>query len=309
MQRQGQSFATDPSAQARPATHREAAPAKINLTLSVLGRRHDGYHEIESLVAFAGIGDVVTLSVGPEKGVASAGPFAGDIDGRNLLETALDLLREHDAELQLGTVALDKHLPVAAGLGGGSADAAALLRAVRRANPERAGRVAWREIAKSLGADVPVCLAGRPALMSGIGDRIEPLAAPGLPPAAVVLVNPRRPLATAQVFRALGAGPTPEHTLPPPPPGPFADLSALIGYMRERGNDLERPALRLLPEIGEVKAALAAAGQCLFAGMSGSGPTCFGVFADDGAAARAADVLRRTQPGWWVAATRLECSH
>jgi 4-diphosphocytidyl-2-C-methyl-D-erythritol kinase len=308
VQRQGQSFAADPSAQARPATYREAAPAKINLTLSVLGRRPDGYHAIEGLVAFAAVGDQVTLSVGPQDAVTTTGPFAAEIDGPNLLQAALRLLREHDPELRLGSVLLDKQLPVAAGLGGGSADAAALLRAVRGANPDRAGRVNWHELARRLGADVPVCLAGKPALMSGIGDRIEPLAAPGLPPAAVVLANPRLPLSTAEVYRALGAGPAPESDLPSRSLGRIADLVTLVEYMRQRSNDLERPALRLLPAIGDVKSALAGQAGCLFAGMSGSGPTCFGIFADEAGAARAAEALRRAHAGWWIVATGLDRS-
>lgn len=290
-------------------SYREIARAKLNLTLGVLGRRPDGYHEIESLVAFAAVGDVVTLSPGPGTSVSVSGSFAGDIDGRNLLETALDLLRERDPQLRLGSVALDKLLPVAAGLGGGSADAAALLRAVRRANPERAERIPWHEVAVRLGADVPVCLAGRSALISGIGDRVEPLGAPGLPPVAAVLVNPRRPLATAQVFRALATGAVQRDRGGPTQAGPFVDLSGLVDYMRHRGNDLERPALGLLPVIAEVKAALAAQPGCRFAGMSGSGPTCFGLFADDAAAARAAGALARARPHWWVVATRLDCSH
>jgi 4-diphosphocytidyl-2-C-methyl-D-erythritol kinase len=317
---------------------RETARAKVNLTLSVLGRRPDGYHEIESLVAFAEIGDRLTFSPGPECSVATSGPFAGDIEGRNLLEMALELLCELDAGLQLGTVLLEKHLPVAAGLGGGSADAAALLRAVRRANPERTGSVAWHAVAARLGADVPVCLAGTPALISGIGDRIEPLgAAPGLPSMAAVLVNPRQLLATAQVYQALaasspsprtsrgeGRGPHPRiksgagsnplpteawgegtDTAHSASVGPFPDLAALVAYLRARGNDLERPAISLLQVIADMKAALIAQPECLYAAMSGSGPTCFGLFADDASAARAATTLARLNSLWWIVATRL----
>ena len=169
---------------------REIARAKVNLTLSVLGRRSDGYHDIESLVTFADIGDLVTFHPGPDCRITTSGPFAPEIEGPNLLEKTLSLLRELDPGLVLGAVELEKNLPVAAGLGGGSADAAALLRAVRAANPERAGRIDWHRLAARLGADVPVCLAGVPALIRGIGDRIEPLAHK-LPPLACVLVNPR----------------------------------------------------------------------------------------------------------------------
>ena len=285
---------------------REIARAKINLTLSVLGRRADGYHEIESLVAFAAIGDQVVLTPGPECRVAASGPFAGDIEGANLLETALAYLRDLDAKLQLGTVLLEKNLPVAAGLGGGSADAAALLRAVRRANPERAGAVPWHELAARLGADVRVCLAGTAALISGIGDKVEPLgAARRLPPATAVLVNPRLPLPTAQVYRALAAGPAPAGAHPPAPPGPFADLATLVDVMRRRGNDLERPATALLPAVADIKAGLAAQPGCCIAAMSGSGPTCFGIFGDDVSAAQAAAVLATLHPHWWVVATQV----
>ncbi len=285
---------------------REIARAKINLTLRVLGRRADGYHEIESLVAFAEVGDRVALTPGPECRVTASGPFARDIDGPNLLETALALLRERDATLQLGAVLLEKILPVAAGLGGGSADAAALLRAVQRANPERAGALPWQELAARLGADVPVCLAGIPALISGIGDKVEPLgAAHRLPPMAAVLVNPRLPLSTAQVYRALAAGPAPASRQPLAPPGPFSDLASLVDVIRRRGNDLERPATALLPAVADIKVELAAQPGCRIAAMSGSGPTCFGIFVDEEAAAQAAAALAAMHPRWWVVATQV----
>src|SRR6476646_10188178 len=187
----------------------ETARAKINLTLTVLGRRLDGYHELESLVTFADIGDRVVLHPGPDCRVTASGPFATDIEGPNLLNRTLALLREADRDLLLGAVELEKNLPVAAGVGGGSADAAAVLRAVRRVNPERAGSIDWHGLAARLGADVPVCLAEIPARMRGVGDRIEPLdAAHRPPPLAAVLVNARVPLPTAQVFTALAASHT-----------------------------------------------------------------------------------------------------
>ena len=321
---------------------REIARAKINLTLTVLGRRPDGYHDLESLVTFAGIGDLLALHPGPDCRVTTSGPFAADIEGPNLLERALTLLRELDPALLLGAVELEKNLPVAAGLGGGSADAAALLRAVRAANPDRAGGIDWHALAARLGADVPVCLAGEPALIRGVGDRIEPLApAHRLPPLAAVLVNPRVPLPTAQVFRALAASSPslrpsrgegrgegqpqmPEQasaTHPNPLPAgewgegtravtgvaSFPDLETLIAYMRARGNDLEPPAISLQPVIADVKAALATQPGCRLAAMSGSGPTCFGIFGDEASAARAAGVLGRAHPAWWIVPTRLDC--
>ena len=284
---------------------REIARAKINLTLSVLGRRPDGYHEIESLVTFADFGDVVSLQPGSAPEVATSGPFAAAIDGPNLIERALTLLREAEPGLRLGAVALEKNLPVAAGLGGGSADAAALLRAVRRANPDFATRVPWETIAARLGADVTVCLAGRPALISGIGEKVEPLIH-GLPPVAGILANPGLPLATAAVYRVLEARPAPSHRPPATAPGPFADLASLIDYMRTRGNDLERPATSLLPVVADLEAALAALPGCLWAALSGSGPTCFGIFASEVDAASAAATLSAAHPGCWVKAARLD---
>jgi 4-diphosphocytidyl-2-C-methyl-D-erythritol kinase len=283
---------------------REIARAKINLTLSVLGRRPDGYHEIESLVTFADLGDVVSLQPGPGSQVAAGGPFAAAIDGSNLLEKALDLLRRVEPGLRLGAVSLEKDLPVAAGLGGGSADAAALLRAVRRANPDFAARVPWQTVAAQLGADVTVCLVGKPALISGVGEQVEPLAQ-GLPPMAGVLANPGRPLETAAVYQTLEARPAPSHRPPATPPGPFSDLSALIDYVAARGNDLERPATTLLPLIADLKAALAALPGCLWAALSGSGPTCFGIFASETDAADAAAALAAAYPDYWIRPTRL----
>ena len=282
---------------------REFARAKVNLTLRVLGRRPDGYHELESLVTFAELHDVVALQPGTSGSVAVTGPFAQYIGGENLLVRALNVLRDVAPGLALGAVRLEKNLPVAAGIGGGSADAAALLRAVRRANPEHTGAVDWMGIAEKLGADVPVCLLDAPALMTGKGERIAPVAR--LPGAAAVLVNPGVPLATAQVFEKLAAGVLSAGDRTQPQALRIADLDGLVGYMRGAGNDLEDPARRLLPEIGAVKAALGAEPGCLFAAMSGSGPTCFGVFSDQHAAKRAAQAIAASHPNWWVADTAL----
>jgi 4-diphosphocytidyl-2-C-methyl-D-erythritol kinase len=241
--------------------------------------------------------------------VTTSGPFAADIEGPNLLDRALGLLREVDPGLVFGAVELEKNLPVAAGLGGGSADAAALLRAVRRANAERAGRIDWHGLAARLGADVPVCLAGVPALIRGIGDRVEPLdAAHRLPPLAAVLVNPRVPLPTARVFGALDASSPSPHASPAWGEWVGAEnFDALITYVLARGNDLESPATSLLPVIADVKAAILSQPGCRLAAMSGSGPTSFGIFGNDADAARAAVALARAYPDWWIAQTRLEC--
>jgi 4-diphosphocytidyl-2-C-methyl-D-erythritol kinase len=282
---------------------RELARAKINLTLKVCGRRPDGYHELQSLVTFADIADEIAFEPGADAKVTTLGPFASEIAGANLIETTLHCLHDLDPGLHLGAVALTKNLPVAAGLGGGSADAAAVLRAVRAANPDRAGRIDWHTIAVRLGADVAVCLAGRPALMWGIGERIEPLAVP-LHELAAVLVNPRLPLSTASVFAALNAPPA-SPSARPELGGDIRTLEGLLHVMRSVGNDLERLAIALLPIVADIKAALTAQPGCRLAALSGSGPTCFGIFSDAAAASKAAAALSSAHPHWWIAATRL----
>jgi 4-diphosphocytidyl-2-C-methyl-D-erythritol kinase len=281
---------------------RELAHAKVNLALVVRGRRGDGFHDLVSLVTFADIHDEVTLDANAECALSVSGPFAQSIDGENLLSRTLALLREADPGLRLGSVHLVKNLPVAAGLGGGSADAAALLRAVRRANEQRAAAVPWLEIATRLGADVPVCLAHRPALVWGKGESVHLLRR--LPPVDAVIVNPRVPLATAGVFAELQSGPAPmaEAT---PAPRDFSDLDGLLDYVRALGNDLEAAAVGLLPQIGEIKALLATQAGCRFAAMSGSGPTCFGVFSSPTGAHRAALAIAAAKPSWWVEHTVL----
>jgi 4-diphosphocytidyl-2-C-methyl-D-erythritol kinase len=280
----------------------ESARAKVNLTLAVRGRRGDGYHELESLVTFAEIHDAVTLH--PEAGdtLTVTGPFAQSLDGENLLSRTLALLREADPRLRLGSVHLVKNLPVAAGLGGGSADAAALLRAVCRANQEHAAGVPWLEIAARLGADVPACLGDRPALVWGKGENIAPLRR--LPQVDAVIVNPHVPLATAAVFAALRSGAAPPAETAPTPPD-LSGLQGLLEYMLTTGNDLEIAAVGLLPQIAEIKALLADQAECRFAAMSGSGPTCFGVFSSPVDARRASAALASARPDWWVQPTVL----
>ena len=282
---------------------RELARAKINLTLTVQGRRVDGYHELQSLVTFAEVADEIAFHPGPDLGVTTVGPFASEIAGTNLVETTLARLHDLGQGLRLGSVVLTKNLPVAAGLGGGSADAAAVLRAVRTANPDAADRIAWHDIAVRLGADVPVCLTGKPACMWGIGDKIEPVTV-GLPTLPAVLVNPRVPLSTAHVFAALNAAPAPPARRPELGSN-IHTIEGLLGLMRSLGNDLERPAMALLPVIADIKAALIAQPGCRLAALSGSGPTCFGIFSDDRAAAHAAAALTTAHPRWWIVSTRL----
>ncbi len=280
----------------------ELARAKVNLTLRVRGRRSDGYHELESLIVFADVGDELHLEPGGPLGVRVTGPFGAAITGENLVATALARLAKAEPGLVLGAVTLDKRLPVAAGIGGGSADAAALLRAVARANRARADSVDWGGIAASLGADVPVCLASAPALVWGVGDKMTML--PGLPSLAAVLANPLVPVPpdkTKRVFARLSAPPAPPVREPPlVSPTRIQTAAGLVQFMRAEGNDLIPAAAAIVPAIADVQAVMALLPGCMAVCLSGAGPTYFGVFSGAEAAALAAAALRQSHPGWWV---------
>ena len=276
----------------------ERARAKLNLDLILTGRRPDGYHELDSVVAFADLGDVVTVSAADELRVACQGPFAADLtpgDG-NIVDRAAIRLAAAMGVSPSVLVRLDKRLPVASGMGGGSADAAATLRALARlwrlppATPDLA------EVALGLGSDVLVCLGSRPTLMRGVGELLEPL--PGLPGFGLVLVNPRHPLATADVFAAV----RPERFGRREEPAP---AQPGLDWLRRSRNDLEAPARSLLPVIGDLLAALSGAPGCRLARMSGSGPTCFGLFDHAATAAAAAAGIAAARPDWWVVSGRL----
>ena len=262
----------------------EFAPAKLNLALHVTGRRDDGYHLLDSLVCFADAGDRVTLHPGAPA-MEVSGPFGAGLGGPD--DLCLRALRLAGARAR---VALEKNLPVASGIGGGSADAAAVLRALARAG------VPLPADTQRLGADVPVCVAGRPTRMRGVGEVLDPVAP--LPPLHLVLVNPGVALSTPQVFAGLAR--TDGTPLPPLPA--MADARAVIDWCRAARNDLEPAAIALRPVIADVLAALTAAGAG-FARMSGSGATCFGIFATPAQAADAADRLGRG--GWWARACEL----
>lgn len=290
----------------RPATRplRAAAPAKLNLYLHVTGKRADGYHELDSLAVFAGRHDIVEVAEAEDLALAVDGPFASALDaamgaGENIVLRAARALADAAGVAPRAAIRLTKHLPVAAGIGGGSADAAATLDLLARLWGTRLDERAMASLALSLGADVPVCRFARAAFMGGIGERLAP--APALPPVSLVLVNPNRPLATKDVFRA--------RTEPFSAPGRFdtapPDTAALAILLRGRRNDLEAAAARLMPVVGDVLAALVRQKGCLLARMSGSGATCFGLFATAGAAADAAASLARAEPGWWVEASPL----
>lgn len=283
----------------------ETARAKINLTLRVHGRRGDGYHELESLVAFAEIGDRLILrrAAAGEFKLSVSGPFAGAIEGDNLVETAWSLLAEC-VDVPIGAeVALDKRLPVASGIGGGSADAAALLRAAARVFPDAVRRVDLEDIARGLGADVPVCLGSRPALMTGIGERLVPVM---LPRIDVVLVTPSTPAPadkTRRVFAALAAGPV--GAVSPAHVPHLSDLDTVVTFARSNGNDLQRAAMTVLPGVAAAKQVVEQSPSCLHALLSGAGPTVVGLFANGELAAAAAQSIARAQPEWWVCTSAL----
>lgn len=282
------------------------APAKINLTLHVLGRRADGYHELESLVAFAGTGDDLSLEPGPQLSLRISGPTAS-LAGEgtdNLVLKAARLLAERVEGLRSGIFHLTKRLPVAAGVGGGSSDAAAALRLLARLNALPLSHPAVREAARLAGADVPVCLEPRARMMRGVGDALGP--ALSLPRLFCVLVNPRVPVETPAVFRELGlqAG---QALAGAPHPAMEGVVSAdvLLDRLKAARNDLEASSCRVQPIIGEVIALLRTTESCRLARMSGSGATVFGLYDDCAAAAEAARRIRRERPGWWVKATSL----
>ena len=268
------------------------APAKINLSLHVTGRRADGYHLLDSLVAFADIGDRLEARAAPALSLQVTGPLAEGVplDGSNLVLKAALALNQHGKGASL---VLHKHLPAAAGIGGGSSDAAAALRIL--ASLWDCPMPTADEVL-ALGADVPVCLVGQACRMAGIGEVIT--AVPRLPCVPAVLVNPRVDVPTPQVFKALrnrDNAPMPE-AIPQ-----FHDVAALAAWLRGQRNDLEAPAQQAQPVIGTVLAALSAAPGALLARMSGSGATCFALHESADSAARAARTLAEQHPDWWVA--------
>jgi len=291
----------------------EFAPAKINLTLRIGRRRADGYHELASLVAFADVGDDLLLAPGDEASLSVTGDTAeqsGPLDD-NLVLKAVRALQALVPDMRSGHFHLTKRLPVAAGIGGGSSDAAAALRLLARFNdlPTNDERVA--AAARATSADVPVCLDPQPRLMRGIGEILSTPVA--LPPLHAVLANPGVPVPTAAVFAALANSRA--NAAPPviedDPVSELADAitvpagDALLHMLAASSNDLEAPALGLFPAVGETLDALRAVVSCRLARMSGSGGTCFGLFATDKDANEAAARLAQAYPLWWVRAAKL----
>ncbi|MBM3520970.1 MAG: 4-(cytidine 5'-diphospho)-2-C-methyl-D-erythritol kinase [Alphaproteobacteria bacterium] len=277
----------------------EKAPAKINLALHVLGRRDDGYHELDSIVTFADLGDVLAFAPASQFSLSAEGPFATALppSSDNIITRALDIAREiataRGRSLPGVAIRLTKNLPVAAGIGGGSANGGAALRALLRLAGIDSLDATIMAAALRLGADVPVCLRNRPCRMGGIGEKLMDF--PGLSPMPAVLVNPGLGLATASVFGQLGLRPGEAH-------GTGLEASDNPFYWR---NDLTVPAKALAPAIGEVLEALSMSAGVSCARMSGSGATCFGVFATSEEAARAAQAIAAARPRWWVKQTVL----
>ncbi len=280
------------------------APAKLNLTLHILGKRVDGYHEMESLVVFAAVGDVVEVAAADSLTLAMDGEFAaaaGGVEG-NLVLRAARLLQQKTDCTKGAAIRLTKNIPVGAGLGGGSADAAATLRALTHLwglNISQAQLEAW---APELGADVAMCIASRPVVACGIGEQLAPLTHP-LPEMHAVLVHPRTPLLTMDVYGALVVTPA-------APALGDADAARSAAewmyYLTQARNDLETAALHVSPEVGQVRAALGAAlPSSPLVRMSGSGACCYALYASAVDAERAAMALRTQHPQWWVVATEL----
>jgi 4-diphosphocytidyl-2-C-methyl-D-erythritol kinase len=280
----------------------EPAQAKINLFLHVTGKREDGYHTLDSLVCFADIGDTLRARLRDDATLTLAitGPMADALDEGpprdNLVMRAATLLQEKYHVTRGAELILEKNLPVASGIGGGSADAAAALRVLCKLWQLDVPTTDLADIALMLGADVPVCLTGGTVLMQGIGEQLTPLAP--LPGFSLVLVNPGKAVSTPAIFNARDGDFT-EANLWPTTSG-FGDVTSLADALRDCRNDLTLPAITLLPEICDVLDALARADGCLLARMSGSGATCFGLYPDADLADTAAAAIARANPDWWV---------
>lgn len=282
----------------------QLAPAKVNLALHVTRRREDGYHDLESLVVFADLADELQAVPASTDTLHISGPFGGGLGAgeSNLVSRAVAAFRARwpDAVETGLALRLIKNLPVAAGIGGGSADAAAALRLMAGLSGQRIAVADLADMAARLGADVPACLVSAPLVARGVGEVLAPL--PEFPACHLVLVNPMVPLVTADVFRRLRA-----HDNYPLPelPSPLTRPAQLGIWLAETRNDLQPPAVKLVPIIGDIVAQLAETQGCILARMSGSGATVFGLFGSSGQAHQAAQVMRASHPDHWVAAAPL----
>lgn len=277
------------------------APAKVNLILHVGDSRADGYHELQSIMAFADIGDDLTVARGEGLSLAVEGPFADALKGEadNIVLKAARALAARAGLAANAKITLVKNLPVSSGLGGGSTDAAAALRGLCKLWQVNLIEADLQAMAMSLGSDVPVCLKGRPCWVEGIGEKLNVI--PIFPTLHVVLANPAVAVSTAQAYRTLKvrSGIAREH------PATFRDANALIGFLETANNDLEEPASAIAPVVLDVLAAFCAEESTLLARMSGSGATCFGLYGSPEAARETAVRIAAEHPGWWVKAAKL----
>jgi 4-diphosphocytidyl-2-C-methyl-D-erythritol kinase len=281
------------------------APVKINLTLRILGRRVDGYHELESLVAFAGCGDHLAFCAGPQLELAVSGPTARQSGAvaDNLVLRAAKALAARISDLSLGRFTLTKQLPAGAGLGGGSADAAAALRLLAQANHLALDDGRLLDAARATGADVPVCLDPKPRMMRGIGDILS--APVSLPRFGIIIVHPGVAMPTAPVFAALGLRHGAQCAARPVSAAVPDERDALLRWLAAERNDLEAPAISIAPAVAETLRMIGTLPGCRLARMSGSGSACFGLFDDEAAAATGAGHLAKARTGWWVRASSI----
>jgi 4-diphosphocytidyl-2-C-methyl-D-erythritol kinase len=280
----------------------EIAPAKVNLFLEITAKRADGFHELDSLFVFASTHDEIAATPADHWELSVSGPFscnlASEAPDNNLALKAAKKLAQHLGLDQAFTIQLTKNLPVAAGLGGGSADAAAALRAICRLAKTEIPDQDLEKLALELGADVPSCLSSSAQIVRGIGELRSKL--PYFPTVHAVLVNPLVPLSTAQVFKSWAPKFTKNQVCPT-----TGDINSWIDFVQNRTNCLQSTAIQLCPAIAEVLEQLAQNADCFLARMSGSGPSCFGLYPTAEAADAAATHLSEARPGWWAQAVEL----
>jgi 4-diphosphocytidyl-2-C-methyl-D-erythritol kinase len=282
------------------------APAKLNLYLHVGAPGEDGYHPLCSLMAFADLGDLVSTFEAEALSLRVRGPFAadlGDDDDNLVLRAARALITEARRPVAPVGISLEKRLPVASGLGGGSSDAGAALRLLREVCSLPLDNDRLAAVAASLGADGAACLWGAPAIAQGRGEQLS--SAPGLPPLDIVLANPRVPVSTAEVYRRFDAAGRFSDVMPPRAPDAFEDATELAAWLAGQRNDLESPAIAVAPQVGAVLETLAGEPETLLARVSGSGGTCFALCAGDIEAEGLAERLEAMAPDWWIARCRL----
>lgn len=274
------------------------AAAKINLALHVTGRRQDGYHLLDSIAVFADFGDRVVVTEAEGLSLALSGPFAAHAPGdtSDLSLRAADAFFAHAGIGPAASIEVEKNIPAGAGLGGGSADAAAVLLALNDVFGAPLEEDELRRIALPLGADVPMCIAGKALRARGVGEEIE--AVEGWPALPLVLVWPGKPVSTAEAFKSLAR----RDNDPLADPPSLTSQNDVAGWLRDCRNDLEAPALTLCPAIGDVLQTLSSSDGCLLARMSGSGSACFGLYANPAAADRATSAIKTVAPQWWVQA-------